>query len=145
MTDIKLDIDKLTRALDNTENNGIDNLNYETIEKQKNTIIEKLFLSDEKTASLKRSLKQYRYIDELHELKYGAYIRYINLNNTNNLHLNKGGFIYCIEIEENGIHIRCRSGYKKCFFEIKFDEVLIFQKITEQEKTILDVLELLNS
>ena len=145
MSNNAIDIDKLTRALDNSENNGIDNLNYTTIENVKNNIINKLYLSDEKSDKMKRSLQNYRYIDELQELKYGAYIRYINLNNMENLYLNKGGFIYSIEIENNGIHIRCRSGYKKCFFEIKFDEVLIFQKITDQEKTILDVLELLNS
>ena len=87
-------------------------------------------------------LKEYRYIDNINDLNYGSFIRCINLKKINNLCLNNGGFVCDIKIN-NGIEILCRNNYNK-FFQIKFDENLIFQKLTEQEKIILNVLKDLN-
>jgi len=87
-------------------------------------------------------LKEYRYIDNINDLNYGSFIRCINLKKINNLTLNNGGFVCDIKIN-NGIEILCRNNYNN-FFQFKFDENLIFQKLTEQEKVILNVLKDLN-
>ena len=67
---------------------------------------------------------------------------FIPLRKINNLSLNNGGFVCDIKIN-NGIEILCRNNFNN-FFQFKFDENLIFQKLTEQEKIILNVLKDLN-
>ncbi len=58
--------------------------------------------------------------------------------NIENLKLTNGGFICDIKINE-GIEILCRNNFNK-LFQLRFDENLIFQKLTEQEKIILNVI-----
>ena len=47
-----------------------------------------------------------------------------------------------IKIQNSQIQILCKN-FKNIFFQIKFDECIIFQKISEQEHVILSVLDYL--
>ena len=89
-----------------------------------------------------KKLKEYRYINNINDLNYGCYIRWINLKNIENLKLTNGGFICDIKINE-GIEILCRNNFNK-LFQLRFDENLIFQKLTDQEKVLLSVVDYLN-
>ena len=128
----------LKKALENENNESIINLSIPEIKSKKNDILQKLNLTREENKENLTKLKEYRYIDNINDLNYGSFIRCINLKKINNLCLNNGGFVCDIKIN-NGIEILCRNNYNK-FFQIKFDENLIFQKLTEQEKIILNVL-----
>lgn len=132
----------LKKALENENNESIINLSIQEIKSKKNDILQKLNLTREEHKENLTKLKEYRYIDNINDLNYGTFIRCINLKKINNLCLNNGGFVCDIKIN-NGIEILCRNNYNK-FFQIKFDENLIFQKLTEQEKIILNVLKDLN-
>jgi hypothetical protein len=132
----------LKKALENENNESIINLSIQEIKSKKNDILQKLNLTREEHKENLTKLKEYRYIDNINDLNYGSFIRCINLKKINNLCLNNGGFVCDIKIN-NGIEILCRNNYNK-FFQIKFDENLIFQKLTEQEKIILNVLKDLN-
>ena len=84
-------------------------------------------------------LKEYRYVDELDELRYGSYIRWINISREPiTLTLLRGGFIADIT-NKNGINILCKNRNK--FFTIKMDRSVIFQKNTSQEKLLIEILD----
>jgi hypothetical protein len=57
--------------------------------------------------------------------------------------LKNGGFLCDIKINTDGIHILCRNQFKK-IFQLRFDDVLIFQALTRQEELILKVFERLS-
>ena len=133
-----LDENDLKKALENENNESIINLTISGIKSEKNDILQKLQLGKEDLKDNLKKLKEYRYINNINDLNYGCYIRWINLKNIENLKLTNGGFICDIKINE-GIEILCRNNFNK-LFQLRFDENLIFQKLTEQEKIILNVI-----
>tara|TARA_B100000902_G_C27196417_1_gene856729 strand:- start:227 stop:652 length:426 start_codon:yes stop_codon:yes gene_type:complete len=137
-----LDINILMKALDNQDNESIINIDYNKMHKTKNDMLQKLGLDREKLKLYNKSLKMYRYIDELPELRYGAYIRWILLKNPENIKLSNGGIVCDIKINE-GINIICRNNMHR-FFQLKMGECLVFQKLSQQEQVILKALDYLN-
>ena len=137
-----LDINTLLKALDNEDNESIMNVDYKEIQKVKNDMLQKVGLSREKLKVYHKSLKMYRYIDELPELRYGSYIRWISLKNPENITLSNGGIVCDIKVNE-GINIICRNNMHR-FFQFKMGECLVFQKLSQQEQVILSALNYLN-
>ena len=103
----------------------MENLTYSKINVLKKKILSKTEIDPTK-------LKHYRYVDELHELKIGGYVRWINVNNLDKLM--NGGFVVQIDIEDEGTRILCKNRGK--LFQFWMDECIIFQKITDQEHLI---------
>lgn len=136
----ELDIDCLLKALDNENNQDIIHLNKQKIQSMKNDILQKLQLTREELKTIHKKLKHYRYVTDLIDLKEGTYIRWIKLTNPDNIYLTNGGIVIHTKITENGVQVVCKNNYNR-IFQIKFDECLIFQKLTNQELVILDVME----
>ena len=137
MTDT-LDIPSLLKALDNDNNENIMELDFDKIEKMKRNILLELELSEDKYNSIINSLKEYKYINEIPDLDYGHYIRWISLKNPSNIKLTNGGILCDIKVNEQ-VSLLCKNKLNR-FFQIKMDECIIFQKLTEQEKIILNVI-----
>ena len=135
----ELDIDDLLNALDNEENESIMNLNSSSIKQAKNDILQRLQLDKETIKSFHKKLKNYRWVDELKDIQYGAYIRWINIRNPNNLKLTNGGIICDMQILENGVHIKCKNNINR-IFQIIMNENIIFQKLTFQEEILLSAM-----
>lgn len=135
---MSFDEDLLKKALENENNESIVNLTISKIKTQKNDILQKLNLSTENLKDNLKKLKEYRYINNINDLNYGCFIRCINLKKVDNIKLTNGGYVCDIKVN-NGIELLCRNNYNN-FFQIRFDENLIFQKLTDQEKIILNVL-----
>lgn len=70
-----MDINKLLTALDNEDNTGIIQLNYEKIASEKNDILQQLHLPKELLKTLSKQLKAYRYVDNLDDVRYGSYVQ----------------------------------------------------------------------
>ncbi len=152
-----LDLDKLMKALDNENNEGILDTNNQSISKIKNDILQQLHLSREKLIEMHKSLKDYKYVDDLQDINYGCYIRYISLKDINygcyiryislkdpkNIKLTIGGIVCDIKIIDDGILVICKNNFNK-YFQLNMDENLIFQKLTDQEKVLLSVVDYLN-
>ena len=137
-----LNVDNLLKALDNEEHTNLINTSFQQIAKDKNDILQNLHLQKDKLKDFHKKLRQYRYIDELNDLKYGQYIRWINLNNEI-LKLTSGGIFLDLKLLNNGTHVVCKNNINKVF-QIKFDECIFFQKISNQEEIILKVLNYVN-
>jgi|UniRef100_A0A6C0CZX6 hypothetical protein len=132
------------KALDNENNDGIQKYNTSLIKQIKNDYLQKLLLPRDKLKDFHLKLKDYRYVDDLTDIQYGRYIRWINLNDPNNIKLTTGGIIIDIKILASGIHVVCKNN-KNHRFQIKIDECFIFQKLTDQEKIILYALDHVSS
>jgi hypothetical protein len=140
---MSLDMDKLLTALDNEDNAPILELDYTKLAAMKNNMLQQLRLPKEELKELHKKLKMYRYVDELPDLQYGSYIRWIPLKNPAIIKLTNGGFICDIQIKDDGMHIVCKNGMNR-LFKLKHAENMIFQKLTQQEQVILSAMNYLN-
>lgn len=139
-----LDIKSLMSALDNEENESLLNLDHSKLKAIKNDMLQKLGLPREKLKKLHAQLKEYRYVDEINDLKYGAYIRWIPLKDPTNIRLTNGGIVCEILVKDNGIHVICRNNINR-LFQIRLVENMVFQKISYQENILLSVMGYLNT
>tara|TARA_Y100001970_G_C13936168_1_gene700798 strand:- start:177 stop:605 length:429 start_codon:yes stop_codon:yes gene_type:complete len=138
MTD--LDVNSLLNALENETNASIMRLNSNKIKEIKNNMLQKLQLDRDELKIIHKKLNHYRYCSDISDLQYGYYIRWISLKNPENIKLTNGAIIVDILISNNCVQILCKNNRNR-IFQIKFDECIIFQKISEQEYIILQVLD----
>ena len=135
-----LDVDKLEKALDNTKNESIMNFTTKKITELNYKILQELNLDNETTIEYLKKLKDYKYVDELPELKHGGFIRWIPINDSNYLPLNSCGIVCDIKIADEGVFVTCKN-FMHRHYNFKMDDVLIFQKLTTQEQIILRALD----
>ncbi len=136
------EVAELYNALENESNKSIVKLSTSKIQKLKNDILQKLQMERDQLKSMHKKLKRYRYCTSMADLQYGHYIRWIPLKDPTIVKLTNGGHITDIDITQNGITVTVKNN-RNNFFKIRFDEVLIFQKISDQERIILKVLDIL--
>ena len=135
-------VDTLMNALENEQNSSIVNLDSTKIKDIKNNILQKIQLGRDQLKQYHKKLKEYRYCSDLSDLQFGNYIRWISLKDPDNLKLTNGAFYVDYFFEKNMVKIRCKNN-RGNYFQIKFDEVLIFQKFNDQEKILLKVMDYL--
>jgi len=140
MTNLNIDVDKLMTALDNEKNESIINLTTVKLEETIFNILKELHLDKETFINYFKKLKGYKYVDELNDLKYGGFIRWIPITDPDNLPLNQCGIICDILIKDDGIYIVCKN-FMHRHYRFKMDECLIFQKLSSQEMIILSALD----
>ena len=96
---------------------------YKQIRAMKKKVLSKLQIDA-------KALTHYRYVNELHELTTGGYIRWVNANDVSKLM--NGGIVVRVDIEDHGTLITCKN-WKNKFFSLYMDECILFQKITPDE------------
>lgn len=106
----------------------------------KNNMLQRLMLDKDEIKHYNKLLTNYRYIDEIDELKYGSYIRWFNINKSTTLKLLNGGFIIDIITKKDDIIILCKNGLNR-LFNLKMNECIIFQKNTTQEEVLIKILD----
>lgn len=135
-----MDVNKLINALDNDTNESIMNLTTKKIAEMNLRILKEIHLSNEITLNYLKKLKGYRYVDELNDLKYGSFIRWIPITNPDYLPLHNCAMICEIKITDDGVLITCKN-FMHRHYTFKIDECLIFQKLTNQELIIISALD----
>ena len=73
-----MDIQSLLHALNNDNNEAVVDLDFATIAKQKNDILQQLNLPKEELQKLHKQLKAYRCVNNLEDLRFGGYVRWIS-------------------------------------------------------------------
>jgi hypothetical protein len=137
-----MDTKNLLKALDDDTNESLMNFTTKQLREMILKILKELQLPRNETLDLMKKLKDYKYVDEMKDLKYGAYLRWIPINNPEDIQLTKGGLFCEMKVKEDGVYIICKNyGYNRKHFQIKLDENLIFQKLTEQELVLLSALD----
>lgn len=135
-----MDVNKLMEALDNDNNESIISLTTKKINEMNFRILKELHLGREVTIDYLKKLKGYRYIDEMNDLKYGSFIRWIPITDPNYLPLHYCGMICDIKIMDTGVFIVCKN-FMHRHYTFKMDECLIFQKLSDQERVLLSALD----
>jgi hypothetical protein len=136
-----MDVNKLLKALEDDSNETLLNFTSDKIREMNLNVLKELQMSKQDTLELLKKLKDYKYVDEMNELKYGAYIRWIPIEDPDNIHLTKGALFCEMKITDNGVFFICKNyGYNCRHFQLSMDKNLIFQKLTDQELVLLSAL-----
>jgi hypothetical protein len=130
---------EINKIIDDIDKYKLSDLNTEIIKNRKNEILNQI-LDDHEFKKYKPILNDYRYVDEVDELRIGSYIRYFVLkDNDDELKLARGGFIMDIQASKEDIIILCKNNGK--FWKIKINNCVIFQKNTKQEEVLIKILD----
>jgi hypothetical protein len=108
----------------------------------KHKILKEMDFETHELKKYHKLLNEYRYIDEIDELRYGSYIRWFNITKKlESIDLMRGGFIVSItpSKDKDDIIILCKNGFR--FFNVKMNQSIIFQKNTDQEKLLIQILD----
>ena len=89
-----MDVDKLLKALDDETNENLFNLTSKKILEMNLKILKELELNRDETLEILKKLKGYKYVDEMSDLKYGTYIRWIPISNPEKIELANGAIFY---------------------------------------------------
>lgn len=81
-----------------------------------------------------KKLMGYRYVDELHLLHKGKYVRWIRLDSP--LTMSVGGVVVDIKFGDEGVNILCRLSSGR-FIQYRFDRCMTYQKLSDEEQLIL--------
>ena len=138
-----LDVDKLIKAADNEANKSILQHTKQEIKQTKNDVLQRLGLHGRQLAEIHKKLRDYRYIEDLDSLNYGAFVRWIDLRDPHDVYMTNGGIVCDMCPTEDDIIIKCKNPYHK-FFQFGFNKCLVFQKLTQQESVLLSAMEYLN-
>jgi len=137
-----MDVNKLLKALDDESNETLLNFTSDKIKEMNLNIIKELQLPRKETLDIMNKLREYKYVDEMNELKYGAYIRWIPIEDPTNIHLTKGALFCEMKITDDGVFCVCKNyGYTQRHFQLSMDKNLIFQRLTDQELVLLSALD----
>ena len=146
----KINVDELLKSIESDKLLSVSKLSYDKINTIKYNVLTRVGLEDDELESMLLKLSDYRYVEELQDIHHGAFVRYIPLTNNsskskqeNEIILKPGGFICDIKILGSGVQLLCRNHFRK-MFQLRLDEVLLFQKLTKQEEIILSVFDYLN-
>lgn len=141
-----MDVNKLLKALDDDSNETLLNFTSKTIREMTLKVLKELELPKKETVDIFNKLKDYKYVDEMNDLKYGTFIRWIPIENPDNINLTKGALFCEMKITDDGVFCVCKNlGYSARHFQISMDKNLIFQKLTGQELVLLSALDHLSN
>ena len=137
-----MDVNKLLKALDDETNENLLNFTSKKITEMNLKIINELQLDKKYALTIMKKIKDYKYVDELDDLKYGTYVRWIPIHDPNDIHITKGALFCETKIKDDGVYLICKNfGFSHKHFQIKLDENLVFQKLTGQEMVLLSALD----
>jgi hypothetical protein len=130
---------EINKIIDDIDKYKLSDLNTEIIKNRRNNILKQI-LDDDELKHYKEILNDYRYVDEVDELRIGSFIRYFVLkDNDDVLKLARGGFIVDIQASKENIVILCKNNGN--FWKIKINNCVIFQKNTKQEEVLIKILD----
>ena len=136
-----MDTNKLLKALDDDTNENLLNFTSDKLLEMNLNILKELHLPKDKTLELFKKIQNYKYIDEINELKLGTFIRWICLNDPEDITLQKGAIFCEVKIKEEGVFIIYKNFNSLKRYQLKMDECLIFQKLTNNELVLLSALD----
>ena len=124
-----IDVDALLEKMETAhylENKGIADISKEVFD-----AIDELDLEKEVAVDYCTRLTGYRYVDRICDLRNGRLMRWIK-----NGSLTNGGILVNVKMEPKGVQLLCKNNIHR-FFNVRFDDCLIFQKLTMEEQLVL--------
>ena len=128
-----IDVESLLSSIEDSKNDYLENKTTEMINQDIFNSVNAFSIDIETKKTYCDKLIGYRLVFELNELHKGKHIRWIRKNNGK---LTNGGIIVDIKFFDEGVHILCMGNGKR-FVQIKFDDCVIYQKMSEAEQLIV--------
>ena len=113
---------------------------YKAIQEMNLKVLKELNMSKGETLDMIKKLKEYKYVDEINDLKYGSFIRWIPLTDPTNMVFHHAGMICEVKFTDSDTIITCKN-FMHRHYTIKLDECLIFQKFTNDEKILIEMID----
>jgi len=129
----KIDTAKL---LDSVKHDFLENQTLDSISVNVFDSLVRLGINKETLQTHCEKLVGYRYVDELHQLHKGKYVRWIRHDVPDKLV--RGGIVVDIQFGDFGANILCRL-VTGDFLKYRFDKCNTYQKLTDEEQLILDL------
>ena len=129
-----IDMDALLKTINSVKNDFLEN---ETIQSISNNIFDslsRLNINKKIIADYCEKLTGYRFVNELHLLHRGKYVRWIRHDNPEKLM--KGAVVVDIQFGDFGANILCRL-MTGDFLKYRFDKCNTYQKLSDEEQLIL--------
>ena len=139
-----LNISLLERAVENEDNAHILNLTEHAVTEAKISILQDMIDDNDILQDVLEKLQGYVYIDEIHEVRSGTYIRWLNVEDDNNITLEKGGIFCEVRFSDYGTVLLCKT-FRNRYYEVKMDNIIVFRKLTPQERVLMCALTYLNT
>ena len=139
MNNITLDV-TLEEIIQELDDKRLLYLTSSKIKELKNNVLQKLYFSRTQLLHYHKILKEYRFVDEIDELKIGGYIRWFNLNDMEHLKLKNGGIIIDIKNGKEDVVIICKNNMNR-IFSLLLNQCIIFQKISIQEQLLIKIID----
>lgn len=115
------------------ENQTLDTIAHNVVESLKSLMHRKL-IGRAQLEEYCQKLMGYRFVDELHLLHKGKYVRWIRIDNPSAMPV--GGIVVDIKFGDEGVNVLCRLSSGR-FIQYRFDRCLTYQKLTDEEQLIL--------
>ena len=111
-------------------------MEYGDIPLRRRAVLKELGLLEKEEA-----LAHYAVVDEYHQLKHGRFVRWVNLD-PERIVVTNGAIVIKTEIREDGLLVTVKTINGKFFWSFKFNEVVLFQKLSAEELVLLEAIEL---
>jgi hypothetical protein len=141
----KLDPEDLLRELAKDKHNYIENKTNKSIMKEiKQSIVDEFGdeIADKTVTNLTKNLIGYRMVDELDTLHIGQYTRWIQ-KYQDNVKLTNGGILLNTTFTSEGINLTIKL-WNSRLIQVRFDDCLVYQKLSFGEQLILMASEYVN-
>lgn len=132
----QVDIDRILDSIETTKTDFLEDKTWTDIHRDILLSLRSLGIPESVVKTHYNKLYSYRYVDEIHQLHRGKYARWIRLDDP--AKITQGGIIVEIKFFDSGIHVTGRL-YNGKYVQYAFDECLTFQRLTEEEQTILSL------
>jgi hypothetical protein len=126
-----IDVDALLEKIETAhylENKGIADISKEIFD-----AIDELHLEREVAVDYCARLTGYRLVERICDLRNGILLRWIKRSNGS---LTNGGLLVNVKMGPKGVQLLCKNNMHR-FFWVRFDDCLIFQKLTMEEQLVL--------
>ena len=130
-----IDIEELLRVVEQDKSEYLENKTIDDIIQENISELKSIGLKSENIRKTCEKLTGYRHVENLYDLHKGKHIRWIRKDD-NDKKLTNGGIVMEIKFFDNGTHILCRNNQHR-LFQIKFDNCILFQKMSVGEQLIL--------
>ena len=127
-----IDIDAIVKKIG--ENHYLEGKTVSCLSKEIYDVLLSLGIQEETMLKLCDRLIGYRIVDRICDLRNGRLLRWIRKTTPSNL--TNGGLLMNVKIENTGVQLLCKNNINH-FFNIRFDDCIIFQKLTIEEQIIL--------
>lgn len=132
------EIEEIFKSEKRIENENMENKSLNDIFEKNSNALKTLNMDGETIKKIQEKLVDYIFIENPKYIKIGKYIRWVkkSINSSGQYKLNSGASVLKITTNiNNEIVLTCKTN--NIFLKIKFDDCLIFQKLSFDEKLIL--------